>query len=205
MTPLKKGFTLIEVLMAVGILGIVSLVVVAFLGSTRSTWAEGSGQVVLSSQLRQAMDRISRELVQCPVGQIDQPDADGQWSDTVVFRIPEDQDGDGSVLDENGNIVEWSNWIRYLLNGEENRLERRMTTGIPDPLFLTQTMASRMTGLEFRRQGGTPDVVEIRLTAAATLENGRTISRTTEGRVYLRNEQAGGVIEEGEGPPEGFS
>ncbi len=200
-----RGLTLVEILVAVGVLGIVTLAVVAFLGSTQSTWAEGSGQAILSAQLRRAMDGMTRDLVKCPVSQIDQPDADGEWAETIVFRVPQDGDGDGSVLDENGSIVEWSPWTRILWNEETSGLQERVATGLQEPLFTTRVLASRITDLQVRRQVATPDVIEIRLTAGTTLENGRIISRTTQSRVYLRNEQAGGEIEEGDGPPDGFS
>lgn len=199
----EKGFTLVEVLVALGILGVVTVAVVVLLGSTQSTWAEGSGQAILSAQLRRGMEEITRELVKCPVNQI-QPDADGQWAETLLFRIPQDADGDGSVLDENGTVVEWSPWIRLLLDEETNELHQRVATGLEDPLFTTRILASRITGVEFRRQEKTPDIVEIRLTANTTLPNGRNISRATESRVCLRNEQATGGVGHGEDPPENF-
>lgn len=178
------GWSLAELLVAVAIFTVIASAVVTGLLSAQRTWTAGVGQAVLTSELRRALNRMSRELAGGRSSQLQRPLANGAWDTTITFRVPEDRNGDGSVLDANGAITEWSDWITYLMGGRNACL--RLVTPPAAPVT-TETLASHITGLQFRRLAATPDVVEIQLTVSSLLETGQRVDRTMGTRVKLRN------------------
>ncbi len=198
---IRGGFTLMEILVVTGISALLMSLAVTLLLSSQRVWLQGAGEAVVSTELRKAFDRMSRELSNSPVDQIQSPPADGRWYTSILFRIPQDQNGDGSVLNANGNIAEWSTWVRYLRGGTNgNNLIRRLSTA---PTYTEDLIGYHVTDVEFRRQAATPDMVEIQVTAAASLDGRRTVSQSMSSRVKLRNMQSRGVPN-GELPPTGF-
>ncbi len=174
------GFSLAELLAVVGILGIVTAAITAVLICAQRTWVSGSGQAVATAELRRALARVSREMTESRIGEIQRPVADGQWDTVALFRIPQDQDGDGSVLDANGVVVEWSGWIAYG-RGADNSLLRAVD-GVT-----TDTLANHISAVSFRRQAATPDVIEVEMTASTLTESGRQFDHTVESRIKVRN------------------
>ena len=180
-----RGWSLTELLVAIAVFIMIASAVVTGLLSTQRTWTSGVGQAVLTSELRRALDRMGRELAEGRSSQIQRPLANGAWDATITFRVPEDRNGDGSVLDANGAVAEWSDWITYVMGGR-NACLRLVTPPAPAPVS-TETLASHITNLQFRRQAATPDVVEIQVTVSSLLETGQRIDRTMGTRVKLRN------------------
>lgn len=194
----RMGFTLLEILIVAAILGLVAVGTTTVVMAAQRTWEGGSGEVFLTTQLRHAVGQMTRELANTPVDQIARPLADGNWDTTVIFRIPQDQNADGNVLDASGSIIEWSVWLRYLL-GANNLLQRKLNT---TPTVTFQTVTGNISAVQFRRQPATPDVVEIQVTAA-TQKGGRILTRSMGNRLKLRNLQSGVGVPE-ENPPDDF-
>ncbi len=123
---------------------------------------------------------MSRELASTQTGQLSVP-ADGNWYANLTFRVPQDQNGDGTVLDSQG-VLEWSSPITYSLGGLDGRQAQRTQAGV------VRILANGVTALGFRRQAATPSVLEINLTV---LKGGSTTSFTQQAslgtRVRLRN------------------
>ena len=187
----RSGFTLVEIMVVCAIASLLMGLAVTLTMSSQQAWMQGASEVVVTTELRKVFDRMSRELSNSPVDQIQSLPADGVWRASILFRIPQDQNGDGSVLNASGNITEWSQWIRYLRGGTNgNNLIREVSTA---PAYTVESVGYHITDLEFRRQAATPDLVEIQVTAAATLDGRRTVSRIINSWVKLRNMQAGGV------------
>lgn len=184
-----NGFTLVEMLVVLAIFAVIAAAVAMSLFSAQRTWGTGTGQAVLTAELRRALDTMSRELVESRPAQIKSPAArtDGRWDPQIIFQVPQDRNGDGSVLDANGEIAEWSNDITYA-RGRSNSCAR---TAVNDPGLLPRTfvttLANHITALQFRRQEATADVVEIQMTASTITELGEIMSRTMGTRVKLRN------------------
>ncbi len=197
----RSGFTLVEIMVVCAIASLLMGLAVTLTMSSQQAWMQGASEVVVTTELRKVFDRMSRELSNSPVDQIQSPPADGLWRTSILFRIPQDQNGDGSVLNASGNITEWSQWIRYLRGGTNgNNLIREVSTA---PAYTVESVGYHITDLEFRRQAATPDLVEIQVTVAATLDGRRTVSRVVSSWVKLRNMQAGGVPND-QLPPQNF-
>lgn len=183
------GFTLVELMVVLVLFATLSSAIATLVFSAQRSWGTGSGQAVLTAELRRVLDVMSRELVESRPSQIQRPAANGQWDAQMIFRIPQDRTvpPDGSVLDANGEIAEWSNDITYA-QGRSNSCAR---TAVNDPGLLPRTfvttLANHITTLQFRRQAATADVVEIQMTASTMTELGQTMSRTMGTRVKLRN------------------
>lgn len=179
--------SLVEVLVVMAIFGILSIGISMVIFSSQRSLTTGSGQVVLTSELRRGLDQISRELAESKPSEIQRPAANGAWDTQLIFRVPQDTNGDGTVLDANGEIAEWSNWITY--QGDRANMFSRSVPNPPNtiPRTAVTVLASRITGVQFRRQPATADVVEVQLTASTITELGQVMSRTMGTRVKLRN------------------
>lgn len=179
--------SMVEILVVMAIFGILSVGISMVIFSSQRSFSTGSGQVVLTSELRRALDQMSREIVESKPSEIQRPAANGAWDTQLIFRVPQDANGDGSVLDANGEIAEWSNWITY--QGDRANQVSRMVPNPPGPGPRTTVtiLASRITTVQFRRQPATADVVEIQLTASTITELGQVMSRSMGTRVKLRN------------------
>lgn len=183
----NEGFSLTELLIVVALFGILSAAMGLVLLSAQRTWASGSGQAILTSELRRALDRMSLELVESQPAQIQRPAANGAWDDAIVFRVPQDRDNDGTVLDANGVIAEWSNDITYATGRNNSCSRSELNNPGLQPRTLVTALANHVTNLRFRRQTATPDVVEMQMTATTFTEEGRVMARTMGTRVKLRN------------------
>jgi prepilin-type N-terminal cleavage/methylation domain-containing protein len=189
-----NGFSLVEILVALAIFAVIAAAVAMGLFSAQRTWGTGTGQAVLTAELRRALDTMSRELVGSRPAQIQMRRVvnGNDWLELdvqVLFRIPQDRNGDGSVLDANGEIAEWSNDITYAYApGRSNSFSR---TEVNDPGLqprsLVTTLANHITAVQFRRAAATADIVEIQMTASTITELGEVMSRTMGTRVKLRN------------------
>ena len=187
--PRSAGFTLTELLVAVAIFGLVSSALVALLMSAQRSWASGTSQLVLTTELRRGLDRISRELVESSIPQVTTLPTTGAWATQLQFRVPQDRTGDGSVLDATGTIAEWSDWIDYQRWGN-NTCRRATVVGVT--VTPTDVLANRITDLRFRHvldpaTGRPSGTIEIQLTASAINEYGEVVSRTMGTRVRVRN------------------
>lgn len=183
----EKGISLIELLVVMVIFSIIAAAIATAIFSTNRGWAVGASQAVLTSEIRKALDRMSRELAEGRVAEIQGVPADGRWYNTITFRVPQDRSlpPDGSVLDANGDIVEWSDWITYQW-GSSNTCQR--VVAVPVGVApVTENLATHITTLQFRRQNITSDMVEVELTASVLSGYGQVMSRTMGTRIKLRN------------------
>lgn len=182
------GFSLTELLVVVALFSVLASGIVLTIFSAQRSWTVGSGETVMTLELRRALDAMSRELVESQPAQVQQPPANGLWGNAIVFRVPQDRNGDGSVLDANGQIAEWSNTITYQQGGRSNACTR---TQVNDPGVLPRTilstLANHVTDVRFRRQAATADIVEIQMTTSTINEMGQVFSRNMATRVKLRN------------------
>ena len=138
----KKGVSMLELMISVGVLAIILSFVFSVTGTGRISWYLSSAQVSLYSQARAAFSRISQELMLSSRSRIF-PAADGN---SIRFSIPiVNADGD-LVLDVNGNI-QWGdgetvgNSINYTLI--ETVLTRQILNAANNPVVGTNSPIAR--------------------------------------------------------------
>lgn len=176
-----RGFTLVEVLVSMAIVVGICLLLVAVLRMSRQSWQSAESYLAVSSELRRGLDAMSREVTATESGQLSIA-ADGNWYAALTFKIPQDLNEDGTVLDAAG-ILEWSNLIAYSLSGTNGTQVVRSQPGLPD-----RVLANGVTALQFRRVATTPKVVEILLTVQRGTDTGDFPNQASlSTKVRLRN------------------
>ena len=182
-----RGFSLVELLvvsaMTVGMCLTLAYVVRMGLRS----WQTTSNRMTVSFELRRGLNAMSRELVQTRASLLQVPGlgsmpADGNFYSGVQFPIPQDVDGDGTVLNGSG-VLEWSpNLITYSLGGLDGRQVRRTQGGA------VSVLAHGVTSLQFRRLVATPYIVEMRVRVQRGSATGGFINQADlSTQIRLRN------------------
>lgn len=174
------GFGLMELLIASVIVVFISSVLVVVLKQGQEAWRTRSNTMTISFELRRGMQSLTREIAQTRANQMNIP-ADGNWYNTMTLSVPQDVDGNGTVLDGAG-ALEWSNPIQYLLGGVDGRQVQRVQAGN------TRVLAHGVTLLRFRRTAASPSVVEINFSVQRGALNGNFIQQVGQTtRVRVRN------------------
>ena len=101
-----KGFTLVEMLVAVSIFVILVFSVLAVLIAGQRVWDDGETQMDIQFEARRIMQRMSEELTYANPDNITISDT----QDAITFIVP------SSYNYTTGNI-EWGNQIQYFLGG----------------------------------------------------------------------------------------
>lgn len=173
-----KGFTLVEVMAAVliSILIVTALFVVLFAG--RASWYTGDAQVTLNEEMRKSLLTIDKELRQTRLSEISGVPADNNFYTSITFKVPEDIDSDGDVIDSLGNS-EWSGDINYTLNAD-NQIVRSAASG-------SSILANSISSLQFRRLSTNPKIIQISITAQKTTMLGRNLQSNIMSSVRIRN------------------
>ena len=171
-----KGFTIVESLIS----GLILSVIMIALGFTMVV---GKGVLFTSdipTQLRQnilfALTSMTRELRQTAPAKTNL--GAGASSNSIVFKIPHDNNGDGTVVDSLGNI-EWSNDITYARNGAGQLT--RISGGV------TSIIAPNISTLQFSRPVGEDSIIQIDITARKTDPLGRVLQDAEQAILKMRN------------------
>lgn len=173
---MRRGFTFVEILISMAIVAGMSLVLIATLRSGQQSWQVEEARMSVSLELRRSVDAMSRELANTQMGRVQFLDGNRR----VVFQVPEDLNGDGTVLDSAGTI-EWSpNTVTYALGGVDGNQVIR-TQGAA-----TRVLANGVTTLSFTPQGS--ETVQISVTARRGATTGDFPNQgTLTTRVHVRN------------------
>jgi len=171
-----RGFTLIEVIVSVSIFVFMILAVFVVMDIGRSSYFTGGLAVEVHQEVMKPFMTIERELRETAPSQINL--SSGNSSSSITFKVPHDNDGDGDVLDNYGNI-EWSGDITYALNG--NNQITRTASGI------TSVLANNIINLSFTRSVTPVDILQINVTARKTSLSGRQIQDTGGLELKMRN------------------
>ena len=151
-----RGFSLFELIIVMAIVAGVSGILVATLTISQQSWQVEQARMTVSGELRRGIDSMGRELTSSQAGQLDIP-ADGSWHTSLTFRVPHDNDGNGTVLSSSTGALEWSSPITYSLGGDGGNQVLR-TQGVA-----SQVLANGASTLQFRRQAASPAIVEIQV------------------------------------------
>ena len=171
-----KGFTLIEVIVALSIFTLMILAIFGIMDLGRSSWFTGNLAVEVHQEIIKSFMTMEKELRETASSQISL--ASGTNSSSITFRVPQDNDGDGDVLDASGNI-EWSGDVTYALNA--NGQITRTASGA------VSVLANSIISLRFTRPVTPVDILQVDITARKTSALGRQIQETGQIKIKMRN------------------
>ena len=97
----RAGFTLIEVMIAIGVLSLVMGAIFLLSTSTRDAALAQEAKLNAQDQVRNAMMQVVRELRQSASASINWNDLPGP---AISYRVPMDIDGNGVPVDSAGNL-----------------------------------------------------------------------------------------------------
>lgn len=162
-----KGFSLVEILVVVAILGIIVAGIFVVSNVANISWDSSTGMLDLQQQARQAMERMVREIRQIDGGS---PINITAGADDISFFITDD-------ITNPDSPVTYS--VRYFLNASQ--VLRENPANDPDT---QRVLANDVASLVFSQ---TNSILEIQLGLAKTIKQLPLSFSLTE-RVRLRNE-----------------
>jgi type II secretory pathway component PulJ len=181
----SKGFTFVEVLVAVCIFFILVAMAFVLLDSGTSSWFAGDVETGLRREIVKAAMPMEKELKLTRAAQTNL--ASGTTSASITFSVPQDNDADGTILDSSANI-EWSSdsdaaspWtITYSLNAD-NEIIRTTSAGS------TSVLARNITSLQFTRPVSPANILQVDISAQAQDRKGRTFTDVGQLVIKMRN------------------
>lgn len=108
----ERGSSLVEITVAAGIAILAIYFVAKMAALVFGAWSEGEVRMRFQEMTAQGMQRLTREVRQADETSLTIS------ATTLRFRLPEDVDGDGTVLDSAGG-TEYGAEITYSLSGEK--------------------------------------------------------------------------------------
>jgi len=170
-----KGLTILETLVSILIFAIVAVALgLAVVAGKNSLFTND-----IPTQLRQnllfAILTMNQELRQTAPAKTNL--GANLSRNTITFQIPNDNNGDGSVVDTIGNI-EWGTNITYARNNA-NALTR--TQG-----GITSVISSNISALQFTRPAGEDNILQIDITAQRANTTGNW-QDTEQAIIKMRN------------------
>lgn len=165
----------LEMMVSVAIFTVIMASIFTVIYTGRLYWRVGTSQVDVQQEARKAMAFMAKELRQTRAGTgrvaggpavaiLENLPADDNTHASVTFRIPQDTNGDGNVLNTDGQVVEWSDRITYSLVGTQ--IIRSTDTG---PNKVLANSINSVNGLQFTRSSGAPSLIRIRISASKTI------------------------------------
>lgn len=173
-----SGFTFVEIILAVSIFLALIVSLYGVMDTGRVSWFRASTAVELRQEIMRALTRMESELKEVQPGLISL--ASGDTSSSLIFRLPQDIDNDGTILNAASGQIEWSGNITYALNGS-NEITR-IVQGDPSSIIARDILV-----LEFTRPVGQDRILEISITARKTSALGNTVQDTGQIEVKMRN------------------
>lgn len=166
-----KGFTLVEVLVAVLIFSFISAAIFMVLSVGKASWYTGDAEIELNQEMRKALMIMNGQLRQSSSAVISGVPANDNYYTSITFKMPEGVDSDGSI--------DWSEDINYSLNANHQIIS--LNAGA------SSILANNITSLQFRRPSGNPDIIEIYIIAQKNTAGGRSLQDSITSSVKMRN------------------
>lgn len=121
----NKGFSIIELLIALSILAVISLTIITFMGTSSETYTSGSTEATMQSEVQVVANAISDRMIDCNdnidynldvFDQINGLSADttryGDTTDGFILQISNDLERYAFVLDRTDNIIYFLESVR---------------------------------------------------------------------------------------------
>ena len=173
-----RGFSLVEVLITVFIFSLIFMASFAVLSAGKGSWYTGDVEVEISQGIRKSLLTMNRQLRQSRSSVISTVLPNGSYYNNITFKIPQDLDSDGDVINATGSM-EWSANITYSLNAN-NQIIRTFSGN-------TTILGNNISDLRFRRPAGSPDIVQVYITAQKSTVLGRTLTSSIMSSIKMRN------------------
>ena len=112
----RRGFTLVEMLIAMVIVGIMGIALVGFLRAQHQTMVRQNSGVLATQNARAAMDMLARELRNAgynPRGALSGAEIRAMDGDSVAWTA--DMNADGDTLDSSTGL--WDERVAYFVQG----------------------------------------------------------------------------------------
>jgi prepilin-type N-terminal cleavage/methylation domain-containing protein len=179
---MKKGYTLIEVMISLLIFSIVLPGIFLVMNVGRSSWYSGNARIELQQELRKAIAQISDDLKQSSVSKIYLDSTmsqtfpnDGVAHHTIAFKV------DQGVNNSSGVIIWSSTPVSYNLTG--NQILRS------DGVNPATVVANKITGLNFTRQSSPSlsNIIFISVSSAKTTQLGQPTNASIDTAAAVRN------------------
>jgi hypothetical protein len=139
-------------------------------------WLTSDVSVQLRQELVRSFSRMELDLKKTRPAQISL--GSGASSNSLTFRIPQDTNNDGTILDASG-YIEWSADIVYALDGSGQITRTFAGT--------TSVVARNISSLQFTRSNSPADILQIDITASKISDAGRTMQDSSQLKVRMRN------------------
>ncbi|MGA2775638.1 MAG: prepilin-type N-terminal cleavage/methylation domain-containing protein [Candidatus Omnitrophota bacterium] len=169
-----RAFTLIETLVSLLIFTVIAMGIFLVVSVAQRSWFTGDTAVEVRQQIIIALITINRELSETASAQTNLTAATPKSS--ITFRIPHDNNGDGSVVDVSGNI-EWSDPITYSCDASGNLT--RTYEGV------TSIMAHDISSLQFTNTQSR--LIQVDITAQKTDDTGKLTQDVEQAVIKMRN------------------
>lgn len=169
----NKGVSLVETMVVVLIFSLLvtGLYSVATVGD--NSWQVNRVQIQLQQELRKAMDAMVNDLRQAGPSSIVDVPTDGNWYNSITFRIPE-----GVAA----GSIDWTDNTLQFLRAGTGTLQLQRIYGAQ-----TKIVSNNITSLQFRRFSTSPSSLEVALQAQRNTLKGQPITYNLNFNVQLRN------------------
>jgi prepilin-type N-terminal cleavage/methylation domain-containing protein len=169
-----RGFTIIELLVVVLITAVIMTLLLLIMNVGQRSWFTGDVAIELRDQAVRAVTTMNKEISATRPSKTDL--TIGETDNSFTFYLPHDNDGDGSVVDSDGNI-EWSAAVTYSLNALNQII--RSQEGV------NSVLGTNIASLEFTRTSDR--IIQVDILVIKTPNMGERLEDVEQSVIKMRN------------------
>ncbi len=204
--PMNRGFTLVEVMITMGILGAAMGVAVMALNTATVETALGTADVVVQNQTNRFAEELATELRSASRSSISyemQGASTADYGDCIKFQVPVDPDGDGSVIDPATGSPEYGATLGMLHTAGSDIVYRFVANQVDGA---DEVLDEAVLGVDINNDGDQVDVFTRGCFTRTTLDSaGADRTRKISGRWFISGDgDNDGIVDSiFQQPPEG--
>ncbi|HUR27080.1 MAG TPA: prepilin-type N-terminal cleavage/methylation domain-containing protein [Planctomycetota bacterium] len=187
----RAGFTLIEIMIALTILGMIAANVLMVTRSSSKAYESGAAQSALDLQLERTMERIALAVMAARTQSLNPPNPFPLWTDSLTFDQSKGYEAGSEVTSDLQTIeliagpeqivwkerpgspderkVVWTNWVRDLFKDEVGNGIDDDANGLVDEAGLAFTIEGNRVTIRLTLQREGPDHTVIKRTQETTV------------------------------------